>query len=383
MKGKIMKKEKEEGLKEFQAIFSPMVLAKYPYFVSLTSIKRKREVVYEAEENGAKVKWIVESRDYLPGEMELKVWIWILDKISKIPKPLPSNFTLPYSLSEIAKYWNMPKSGKLFSLIVRAIKNLRLTGIEYWVEKPDNPPVRITFSLLIGEIGKGEKEGEEIIDKNLFFFHPSVIEFINQGIIKPSDLEESKILTDTNLIAFRIYELLGWKFYIAKINREEIVNIRYSELAKRVELRQAKHRSKAEEQLQKPHKLLKDRGLIKEVPKNWKSVNGDWIITYKVGERLIKELDVWDNKKQIQSRIKQLKEKEVSASDVDYAIKQILEFTKTGKREDFEGLVRKILQKIDGEELIYRAISEAKAEVINGKIKNKTAYLITILKKYI
>jgi len=42
---------------------------------------------------------------------------------------------------------------------------------------------------------------------------------------------------------------------------------------------------------------------------------------------------VWDNKKQIQSRIKQLKEKEVSASDVDYAIKQILEFTKTGKRE--------------------------------------------------
>jgi len=28
MKGKIMKKEKEEGLKEFQAIFSPMVLAK-------------------------------------------------------------------------------------------------------------------------------------------------------------------------------------------------------------------------------------------------------------------------------------------------------------------------------------------------------------------
>lgn len=92
---------------------------------------------------------------------------------------------------------------------------------------------------------------------------------------------------------------------------------------------------------------------------------------------------MWDNKKQIQSRIKQLKEKEVSASDVDYAIKQILEFTKTGKREDFEGLVRKILQKIDGEELIYRAISEAKVEVINGKIKNKTAYLITILKKYI
>jgi len=88
------------------------------------------------------------------------------------------------------------------------------------------------------------------------FFHPSVIEFINQGIIKASDLEESKILTDTNLVAFRIYELLGWKFYIAKINREEIVNIRYSELAKRVELRQEKHRSLAEHQLNRPHKLL-------------------------------------------------------------------------------------------------------------------------------
>jgi len=379
----LQKKKKQEELKEFHAIFSPMVLAKYPYFVSLTSIKRKREVIYEAEENGAKVKWIVKSRDYLPGEMELKVWIWILDKISKIPKPLPSNFALPYSLSEITKYWNMKKSGKLFSLIVRAIENLRLTGIEYWVEKPGSPPIRITFSLLIGEAGKGEKQGEVIIDKNFLFFHPNVINLINQGIIKPADLEESKFLTDTNLIAFRIYELLGWKFYIAKMNREEIVNIRYSELVKRIELRQAKHRSKAEEQLQKPHKLLKDRGLIIEIPKNWKSVNGDWVITYKIGERLIKELNEWNNKRQIQRHIKQLKEEDIVVSDVDYAIQQILEFTKGGKREDFERLVRKILQKPDGEELIYRAISEAKAEVINGKIKNKTAYLITILKKYI
>ncbi|HRR96072.1 MAG TPA: hypothetical protein P5150_05000 [Candidatus Ratteibacteria bacterium] len=379
----LQKKKKQEELKEFHAIFSPMVLAKYPYFVSLTSIKRKREVIYEAEENGAKVKWIVKSRDYLPGEMELKVWIWILDKISKIPKPLPSNFALPYSLSEITKYWNMKKSGKLFSLIVRAIENLRLTGIEYWVEKPGSPPVRITFSLLIGEAGKGEKQGEVIIDKNFLFFHPNVINLINQGIIKPANLEESKFLTDTNLIAFRIYELLGWKFYIAKMSGENIVNMRYSELVKRVELRQEKHRSRAAQQLKIPHKLLKDRGLIIEIPQNWKSVNGDWVITYKIGERLIKELNEWNNKRQIQRHIKQLKEEDIVVSDVDYAIQQILEFTKGGKREDFEGLVRKILQKPDGEELVYRAISEAKAEVINGKIKNKTAYLITILKKYI
>jgi len=378
----LVKKEFINGeIAKIVAIFSPMVLVKYPYFVSLGRRSRKREILYEAvESGGVKVKWQVKSRDYLPGEMELKVWCWILERISEAPKPLPIDLYIPYTLTGIAKYWDMPTAGKTLSLIARAIENLHLSGIWHWIQKPGEGPNDLKYSLLIGKVGRGEKINETIIDRNALFLNPIVIKFLNEAPIKPSSLEEVKFFADKNLIALRIYELLGWKFWSARMNGENKVSIKYSELVKRVGLRKEKYKSVATQQLSRSHEALKERKIISEAPK-WKDSNGDWVITYKIGKTLIKEMEEWAKKKQIKAHIKQL-ELKTAPQEVDYAIGEVLGFIKKGKREEFEGLVRKILKKPNGQELIYKAISETKAEVVNGRVKNKTAYLITILKKY-
>ena len=94
----------EKQVDKLIPIFTPMPLIKYPYFVSLGRRNRKREIRYEETlSDGAKVKWSVKSPDYLPGEMELKVWCWILHKVSEAKKPLPPDAYIPYTLTEIAK----------------------------------------------------------------------------------------------------------------------------------------------------------------------------------------------------------------------------------------------------------------------------------------
>ena len=136
--------KKELTAKQLQKLvpaFSPMPLIKYPYFVSLGRRNRKREIHYEeVTRDGAKIKWTVKSPGYLPGEMEFKVWCWMLHKISEAHKPLQSDFYISYTLTEIAKYWSLPDGGRVLSLIARAIDNLRRTDIHHWAQDLDKNP---------------------------------------------------------------------------------------------------------------------------------------------------------------------------------------------------------------------------------------------------
>ena len=60
----------EKQIDKLIPILTPMPLIKYPYFVSLGRRSRKREIRYEETlRDGTKVKWEVQSRDYLPGEI--------------------------------------------------------------------------------------------------------------------------------------------------------------------------------------------------------------------------------------------------------------------------------------------------------------------------
>jgi len=369
-----------QKIEKLIAVFSPMPLIKYPYFVSLGRRNRKREIYYEeTTRDGTKVKWTVKSRDYLPGEMEFKVWCWILHNISEAHKPLPPDFYIPYTLTKIAKYWNLPTEGKTISLIARAVNNLRNTDIHHWICKPGGKPQDLAYSLLADRVGKEEGASEEILNKNAIFLGPVLIRLLNTSPIKPSALEQIKFLADNNLTAARMYELLGWKFYIARTNNCGIISFMYSDLVKRIGLKREKYESVAKDQFIKAHMYLKKRNIITSNIK-WQKYENDWKIAYKPAENLIIEISEWTRKKKNKGFTAQI---ECSDPEIDYALEEIETYLGEGEQKVFLNLVKKIFKnKKNGFEVVLRAISEVKAEESSKKIENPAAYLTTILKKY-
>ena len=370
----------EKQIDKLIPIFTPMPLIKYPYFVSIGRRNRKREMAYEETlRDGTKVKWTVESRDYLPGEMELKVWCWILHKVSEAHKPLPPDAYIPYTLTEIAKYWNMPHGGESHILIFKAIQNLQNTSIRHWGQSPDQPAQDLSYSLVAGRAGKGDNKNEDVLNKNLIYLDPILIRLLNEGQIKPSSLEQLKSLADDNLIAARLYELLGWKFYFVRVNGGEYVSFMYSDLVKRVGIKREKYKSDAKDQLVKAHKHLIKNNIISGNPV-WHKIKSDWKITYKPAENLIAEIGEWVRRKGIKEFAAQI---EYSDPEIDYALEEITTYIGKCEEKVFLGLVGKIFKKHkNGFEMVLTAISEAKAEEPSGKIRNRAAYLTTILKKY-
>ena len=370
----------EKQVEKLIPVFTPMPLIKYPYFVSLGRRNRKREIHYEETlRDGTKVKWSVISPHYLPGEMELKVWCWILHKVSEAKKPLPVDAYIPYTLTEIARYWGMPHGGRDFSAITKAINNLRTADIHHWAQTPKQPAQDMSYSLLADRVGQGDNENEEILNKNFIYLSPILIKLLNDGPIKPSSLEQLKSLADDNLIAARLYELLGWKFYFIRANGGDYVSFMYSDLAKRIGAKREKYESVAKDQLAKAHKYLKKNNIISRNPV-WQKIKNDWKITYKPAENLIVEIGEWVRRKKIKGFAAQI---EYSDPEIDYALDEITTYLGKDEKDIFRELVKNVLKtNKNGFDLILRAISEAKQEEAGGKVKNKAAYLTTILKKY-
>ena len=370
----------EKQIDKLIPVFTPMPLIKYPYFVSLGRRGRKREIRYEETlRDGPKIKWHVKSPDYLPGEMELKVWCWILHKVSEAKKPLPQDAYIPYTIAEIEKYWDMPHGGDSYNLIFKAIQNLQGTMIHHWAQIPNQPAQDMSYSLLADRVGQGDNKNEETLNKNLIYLGPVLIKLLNGGPIKPSSLEQLKSLADDNLIAARLYELLGWKFYFIRANGGQHVSFMYSDLVSRIGVRREKFQSVAKQQLGKAHKYLQKNKIISGTP-SWQKIKNDWKVTYKPAENLIAEIGEWVRRKQIKGSAFQV---EYSDPEIDYALEEIKAYLGEGGEKAFLSLIGKIFKKHkNGFEMVLRAISEAKAEEASGKVKNRAAYLTTILKKY-
>ena len=376
----IVKPLTEKQVEKLIPVFTPMPLIKYPYFVSLGRRSRKREIHYEETlRDGTKVKWNVISPHYLPGEMELKVWCWILHKVSEAKKPLPADAYIPYTLTEIVKYWHMPDSGRILSLVARAITNLQSTTIHHWGQNPGQPAQDLSYSLFADRIGQGDNKNEETLNKNLIYLGPVLIKLLNGGPIKPSSLEQLKSLADDNLIAARLYELLGWKFYFIRANGGDYVSFMYSDLAKRIGIKREKYESDAKRQFAKAHKHLQKNKIISGNPV-WQKIKKDWKITYKPAENLIAEIGEWVKRKKFKGAAAQV---EYSDPEIDYALEEIKTYLGEGEEKIFLSLLKKVFKKHkNGFEMVLRAISEMKAEEASGKVKNRAAYLTTILKKY-
>jgi len=373
----------EKYIKDLIPVFTPIIFVKYPFFVSTSNKKRKKKLSYMNEKvNGDKVKWEIEAIDYLPGEMEYKVWCWILHNLSEIPKPLTNNFYIPYSLCKIAKFWHLGIGGKTIDSIKKAIKNLRTTNIYVWSQPKGELPVDLSFTLFGDRGGRGDKIKDEIMDKNVIFFSSTLLALINDNLVKPLNGKVLKELIDKNIISARLYELLGWRYYTSYRSRE--IKFIYDDLIDKIGLDKKRYLSQAKRQLKNAHEHLIKINIIKENPK-WKRLKNTWCLTYKIDDIL--KLETYEFSKNIECRnTKKQLETFKPHSQLEDAMSLILEVVevKGSSKESYRYLANQILNKYpDGLGVIYKAVSTLKQELRSDNIKNPNGYLYTVLKKSI
>ena len=375
----IQKPLTEKQVEKLIPVFSPTPLIRFPYFVSLGRRGRKKGIsIQETRRDGTVEKWTVTSPLYLPGEMEQKVWIYILHVISQAKKPLPQDPYISYSLKGIARYLNMSSGGRNLSMIVNAIKNLQATQIHHRIEPPEGPPAAMNYSLVSGWIGRGTKKGDQILEQNVIYINSIVANFINGGHVKPESLAMLKELADLNLISARLYEILSYKYYFSKANGGDNIYLFYSDLVKKTGLRKERFLSDAKDQLKKSHQHLKNQGVISGTPA-WEKFHNDWRIIYTPGNNLTAEIREWEKLKKLRYT------PSLPDRELEYALEDIAQYVGEVEKYTFRNIVSKIFLKdhANGCEMVRRAISEAKAEESGGKVKNRAAYLTTILKKYV
>jgi len=375
----------KKDLKQFTSVFSPTLFIRYPYFVSASTKIRKRELTYTGKEsNGTKiadVKWEIEALDYLSGEMEYKVWYWLLYKLSLIPKPLSPNFCLPYTLSEIAKFWNLKKCGRILDLIKKAIKNLRTTNIHYWKQIENENPDDLSFTILTDRIGKGDKTDDTLMNRNILYLSKALIVLINEYQLKPLNGETLKELIDKSIVSARLYEILGWRYYTSQ--RSKRVKFTYNDLIKRIGLPEQKYLSDAKRQFNKAFKYLRKTRTIIDNPE-WNKVKDTWILTFDIGEGL--KLETFEFGKRIEgnNKTKQLRTYQ-SHSDLDEAMNLISEVIEIegNNKEVYKHLVNKILNRYpNGLSNVCMAISNLKQEARKDDINNPSGYLYSLLQNF-
>lgn len=373
----------ESYVKDLIPVFTPMLFVRYPFFVSTSTKKRRKELSYIDERvDGSKVKWQIDSKDYLPGEMEYKVWCWILYNLSDIPKPLTKNFYIPYSLYKIAKFWNLDTSGKTLNLIKKAIKNLRTTDIYVWLQAKGEYPIDFSFTMFGERGGRGKEINDEIMDKNVLFLSSTLLVLINRKLIKPLNGKVLKELIDKNIISARLYELLGWRYYTS--HKSKRVKFLYDDLVSKIGLDKKRYLSQAKRQLENAHKHLININIIKENPK-WNRLKDTWCLTYSIGETLRIETSEFSKSIEYGNTEKQLKTSKPH-SKLDDAMNLILDVIEVegSSKNTFSYLVNEILNIYpDGLSVIYKAVSTFKQEARLNKVKSPNGYLYAILKKSI
>jgi len=376
-------KEIEKRIKDFTTIFTPTIFVSYPFFVSTSNKKRKREISYTHKRaDGTKIKWEIEAKDYLPGEMEYKVWCWLLHRISGIPKPLTNTFYIPYSIYEIAKFWNLQKGKRTRVLIKNAIQNLRTIDIHIWIQPKGKNPIDMSFTMFAERFGKGDKVNDEVIDENVLFLSLTLIALINERLVKPLNGEILKDLIDKNILSARLYENLGWRYYTSQGSKK--IKFLYDDLIGKIGLDKKRYLSRAMRQLENANKWLIKSKIIKGKPK-WKRLKDTWCLTYDVGETLQLEVSNFSKSIEYRNTEKQL-ETFKPHTNLDNAMSLILEVIEVegNSKELYRYLVNQILRIYpNGIDIVYKAISTFKQELRVSDIKNPNGYLYSILKKSI
>ncbi len=302
-------------------------------------------------------------------------------------RPFPVRNPIPFSLYDIRKLMGLNDGGSVYRKLRTALKKISMVSLEskgaFYVK---SRKIRIDdiFHLYDRVVFRGEitPEGERA-ETNLLWLGSWYLESINSFYLKPFDYRFYRSLRSP--VARRLYEILGVKFYSARLQGGACVHYRYSNLCSLIPLKRQRYLSKAREKLEPAHRELLAAGFLEEAA--WLQMSrGDWIVRYSPGPRAQRELEQIRHKKEwIPDRIEE--HAAHKAEDVAFieglASYLVQELEDEGSYPFYRKLAEAALRNRALEDLIYRVLSEVKDEWHREKVKkNKGALFTDKLKRH-
>lgn len=367
-------------------------LLTFPFFaLAKKGLDRKTEIEYKAvvERGDRKVEilWQVtaNAKYGFPGPFDKRVHKAIEHLLTELEPPIQN--PVPFSIYDLCRRMGINRSGRNYAKVKKALERIKMTGIksrQAYYSKPRKRWIDDVFNLYERIIFKGEELPDgRIAETNYLYLSSWFLENWNALYLKPIDYDYYKEL---GVIAQRLYELLGVKFYY--ILRRGYTHLhlhlryRYSTLCKLLPLTRQPYLSLAHQQLDPAHEELLNTGFLAKVEWEEKPLGSesDWFIYYYPGPRVKAEMESYLG---VLPKGPQ-PEEAFEEREVDLIVEDILAVTSDEHSRPFYTQLAKLAvanQKM--QDLIYRCLSEVKYEAHEGKVKKSKGALFTdLLKRY-
>jgi hypothetical protein len=369
-----------------ETIKSEVNFLTFPFFaLSTKGLKKKtkteyREVIKRGDER-LEILWNVSANmEYgYPGPFDREVHKTIeqiiseiLQKDGKITNPIALG-----SLYQICKRMGNDKfGGSQYRKIKDALERIKTTSVKSkgaFYNKGRKEWVEDIFGLYDRIVFKGKTlPNGEIADTNYLFLGSWYIESINAFYVKPLDYKYLRSLN--SLVASRLYEILGVRFYGLQRRNQPHIWFNYQILCQLLPIEPQKYFSMAKQKLQLAHEELIRTHFLSKVEWQQKSTT-EWVIYYYPGKRAKEELKKNWGVSSIQSRFDSVLDCQYSPEKMSDNVENeelVLMLTERGISENIgKQLVIKYPIKISEKVEIFDWMKKHDPE----KIKDNAAYL--------
>ncbi|HIC96198.1 TPA: hypothetical protein EYP12_06185, partial [Candidatus Bipolaricaulota bacterium] len=395
--GALRVEAEEETVEEqvLEILKSEVNLLIFPlFFLSKRGRGSKIEYRAEIQRGGEKIEllWQVTPHPEYGslGVFDKKVFKAIEYRISKMGFPIRN--PIPFSIYEICKEMGFKRfGGTEYEKVKDSLKRITVTPVESrgtFYSKAKEGWIDEVFHLYERVIFKGERLPDgATAETNYLYLGSWYLENLNALYIRPLNYRYYRSLR--NVIARRLYELLGVKFYGIWESERHCIRYRYSTLCQLLPLARQWYLSLAKQQLEPAHAELIDTDFLSEV--EWREIPSeddekDWLISYFPGPRVKEEIAQAKGRLEGREPARELPppseaEDEAFIKGLARAMVEALEDEES--YPFYRKLATLCLERPLLEDLVYQVLSEVKDEYHRGKIrKSKGALFTDKIKRY-
>ncbi|MEM3713600.1 MAG: hypothetical protein QXF82_01495 [Nitrososphaeria archaeon] len=317
-----------------------------------------------------------------------KVFMTVLKLVSDGGLPPPMLWELG-SLRRVCQTMGLEDCGKNKRLIKESLIRISQTTIyaevfylkdrnDFWKERPES--IGGSFTLW-NVIWRGERlPNGEIADSIYLIFNIPFIWSLQAYYVCPLDYEYWLSLPP---LAQRLYELTGRRFY--GLETSEYARYSYEDLCQLLPIQPQKHLSDAKRILDRAHKVLKETewfARVQWITKKGAYNRGQWEILYYPGERAREEIaqakerlakfQYWSLSTQGDAQAQV-----VEQARIEYLVNEIEKITgDTHSRLTYVKIVKAL-----PEDILWRFLSELKADYLHGPLKVRESLAAVFMHK--